>query len=200
MNNYIKYWPFVAMIVTGIIGFFIGRANQKEVAKTKTEYIKGDTIVDSIPYPVPYETIVFEKPDLPKKRDSLKIYVPGKDSIIYVSEKVDTSAIINQFAVENKYRHTLFDNDTSGKLIVNTAVQYNQQKSIGYTYTPVYRVVTKTVHKKNTVRPFAAISYNTLQYGGIGGGVFIKKVGFEYKYLNNFKNQTAHEGGLKFEF
>lgn len=198
MNNYIKYWPFVAMIVTGIIGFFIGRANQKEVVKTVTEYVKGKTIVDSISYPVPYE-VVKVVPDvryLPSKKDTIKL--PGEKIVIV--DKVDTAAIVEQFAVENKYRHTLFDNDTTGKLIVNTAVQYNQQKSIGYTYTPVYRVVTKTVHKKNTVRPFAAISYNTLQYGGIGGGVFIKKVGFEYKYLNNFKNQTAHEGGLKFEF
>lgn len=198
MNNYIKYWPVVAIIAAGIIGFFIGRANQKEVVKTVTEYVKGETIIDSISYPVPYE-VVKVVPDvryLPSKKDTIKL--PGEK--IVVVDKVDTAAIVEQFAAENKYRHTLFDNDTAGKLIVNTAVQYNQQKSIGYSYTPVYRVVTKTVEKKNTVRPFAAISYNTLQYGGIGGGVFIKKVGIEYKYLNNFKNQTAHEGGLKFEF
>lgn len=196
--RYLKYWPVVAIIAAGIIGFFIGRANQKEIVKTKIEYIKGETVVDSIAYPKPYE-VVKVVPDvryLPSKKDTIKL--PGEK--ILIVDNVDTSAIIADYVTENRYRETLFDNDTAGKLIVNTSVQYNKQKSIGYSYTPVYKVVTNTVQKKNTITPFIAASYNTLGYAGAGGGVFIKNLGFEYKYLSNFKNQSGHEGGIKIKF
>lgn len=195
----LKYkWYAVALaaVLLLAIGFFIGRANQKKITNTVIEYLPGKEIRDSIPYPVPYETIVHQPKDvihyLPSKKDTV-----WKDSNIYISEKIDTAKIVEQFAVENKYKQTLFDNDSLGSLIINSSVQYNQQKSLAYSFTPVHKVITNTIKRKNTFTPFVSASYNTLNYGGVGGGIFIKNIGFEYKYLSNLKGSKGHECGIK---
>lgn len=196
-----KYkWLLVALTAIALlaIGFFIGRANQKTIVKTETKYVNGETVRDSFSYPVPVE-VIKHVPDvryLPSKKDTIRL----AGDKIFVIEKVDTAAIVNQFTTERKYKQTLFDNDTAGKLIVNTSVQFNEQKSIGYSFTPVQKVTTITKVKRNTFTPFVSASYNTLNFAGIGGGVFIKKIGFEYKYLNNLKGSTGHEGGIKIKF
>lgn len=197
MNNYLKYWPFLAIIAAFLMGFFVGRANQKKIVETKTEYVKGESVRDSFYYPVPHE-VVKHKNDvkyLPSKKDTII-----KDNNIYVSETIDTAKIIEQFASENKYRQTLFDNDSLGKFTLHSSVQYNKLKSTSYDFTPTYKVITKTVEKKNTFTPFVSASYNTLNIAGVGGGVFIKNIGFEYKYLSDLKGLNGHEGGIKIKF
>lgn len=191
------YGYLMATLLAFVLGFFIGRSNSKIVTETKIEHRKGDPIRDTFYLPEPYE-VVKHKVDikyLPSKADTFY-----RDKKIYVSESIDTSKIIEQFASENKYRQTLFDNDTLGKFTLHTSVQYNQLKSTAYNFTPVYKVVTKKVEKKNTFTPFLSASYNTLNYAGVGGGLFIKNVGIEYKYLNNLKGHTGHEGGIKIKF
>lgn len=197
----LPWWGYaIAAIGLLAIGFFIGRANQKTIVKTEKEYVKGDTIRDSILVPKTKDSIIYKPRDvvqyLPSKSDT--IWRDGK--IVELQKNVDTSKIIAEYVKENRYSETLFDTDTSGKLVVNTGVQFNRQKYLSYQFTPVQKVVTNTVKKKNTFTPFIGASYNTLGYGGTGGGIFIKNVGFEYKYLTNLKGSNGHEGGIKIKF
>lgn len=198
-----KYkWLFVALTAIALlaIGFFIGRANQKTIVKTETKYVKGETVRDSFSYPVPYE-VVKVVPDfryLPSKKDTL-----WKDKNIYVIEKIDTAKIIEQFSYENKYRQTLFDNDSNGKLIVKTSVQYNKQKSIKYTFTPIQKVTTFTKEKKNVVTPFLSVSHTRMgdvRLYGAGGGLYFKNVGVGGKYVVDEKKNKGFEINLNYKF
>ena len=205
MKNYLKYWPLVAIIAALIIGFFVGRANQKEIVKTSIEYLPGKTIYDTIFLSRPYEVIkpVFypsdktvEKIILPSKKDTV-----WRNNNIYISEKVDTSKIIEEFATINKYKQVLFNNDSLGKFTLGTDVQYNKLKNVYYEYKPIYKEVTNYVQKKNTFTPFVGASYNTFNQVGAGAGVFIKNFGVEYKYLHDLNLKTSgHEAGIKIKF
>lgn len=198
MKNLLKYWPLVAILAALIIGFFVGRANQKEIVKTKTEYVKGETIRDSFYFPEPHEVVKYKTEflTLPSKKDTI-----WKDKNIYISERIDTAKIIERFSVENKYRQVLFDSDTLGKFTLNSSVQYNQLKNTSYEFKPVYRTITNTVQKKNTFTPFIGASYNTFNQAGVGAGIFIKNFGVEYKYLHDLKTRnTGHEAGIKIKF
>ena len=74
------------------IGFVWGRSTIKN--NIIVEYVKGETIRDSIPYPVPVESEAPPlDPELPLIRDTIQI--PGET--IVITQKVDTSRIIAEF-------------------------------------------------------------------------------------------------------
>ena len=73
------------------IGFVWGRSTIKN--NIIVEYVKGETIRDSIPYPVPVESEDPLDPELPLIRDTIQI--PGET--IVITQKVDTSRIIAEF-------------------------------------------------------------------------------------------------------
>lgn len=190
MKNYINY-IIVALVLT--TGFFVGRCTSD--TKMGIEYIKGDTIHDSIPYEklVPYKVEIPAKPVLPMKPDTIRI--PGKPE--YHVMVVDTAAIIADYIKKNSYTNILFDTKAEGKLTVATTVQYNKLVDLGYSFTPVYKEV--TLQKQRVFTPFVTTSYNTLGYFGGGGGLYYHNLGASIKYITDF-NTKGYEFGMHLKF
>ena len=198
MKKQIYLYVGIAIIFLAI-GFFVGRSGSEII--TKVEYVKGETIRDTIytEEQVPYEVKVPANPILPMKPDTIRI--PGKPDIRYM--KVDTAQIIADYIKENSYTNTLFDDDTRGLLVVDTKVQYNKLKRLGFEFTPINKVVTK--EKIRTITPFIQGSYNTIGYAGAGGGFYYHNIGVGYKYMKNLKPivgipDTGHEFSLSYKF
>lgn len=187
-----------ALILGGVLGFFIGRSNQRKITKTITHYIKERPVTGEIDKPQPVKETTPVNPDIQYVYTTIKVPgPPGKDSIEYRFREVDSAAILKDYIVKRDYNNILFDNDSLGKFTLDASVQYNKMQQIKYKFDPVQKVTINTVRKKNTVEPFVSAGYNTFKYIGIGGGTFIKKTGIEYKYLNNLKGSAGHEITLK---
>ncbi len=169
------------------IGFAWGRSTIKD--NIIVEYVKGETIRDSIPYPVPVESETPLDPELPL------IQIPGET--IGITQKVDTSRIIAEFITKNKYRETLFDSDTVGTLIVESDVQYNKLQKLGYNFTPVQKNV--SFQKEKLITPFVFTSINSLGGFEIGGGFFYRDLGFDVRYLTS-GGQTGVGIGFHIKF
>lgn len=167
----------IIILVSLIIGFFAGRSRIDSEPIIK--YIKGDTITDSIPYPVPYDSIQIKYKYLPRITDTL--YLDG-DTVI-VQGDIDTSAILADYLLKRLYKETLFDNDTIGSLNIETSVERNRLGSITYSFNPITKEI--TIPEKRLITPFIIGSYNTFNQFGIGGGLYINDVGVSLKYLNN---------------
>jgi len=187
-NN--RKWAFIGILLIAL-GFMAGRCTTKPIGKI--EYIKGETIHDTIPKPVPYLVEVPADPILPMKPDTIKI--PGKTE--YITQVVDTAQIIAEFIQKNSYRETLFDNDTLGTMVVDAQVQYNQLQKLGYSFTPIQKQI--TTEKRKVFTPFLSVSTNTFGYVGIGGGLYYNNLGFEAKYLTDFQEKGV-ELGLHIKF
>lgn len=181
---------FLLMLVCFIIGLLFGRhaTNTTE----KTEYIKGELISGSVSpgqlIPVKEET--HDNPTLPVKTIL-------KDRIII--QMVDTVAIIAEYIQERTYNTLLFDDKKLGRLELYPTVRYNKISAIDYDFTPV--IQQKTIYKTAIWQPFVSGSYSTLNYAGIGGGIFYHHLGFEYQYLISLGNQSnGHLIGIKYKF
>lgn len=169
------------------IGFLIGRCSDN--VETKIEYIKGDTIENTVIDLIPFSSVVPSIYHLPFKE------VITKDSTII--QVVDTAQIIASYVAKNRYKITLFDNDKIGSLSIDQTIQYNDLQSLTYKYTPITMKVTEI--KKRKFTPFATVSMNTFNYVGAGGGLFINDIGVSAKYLTNFEDKGA-EIGLYYKF
>lgn len=194
MSNNLKYFIGVA-VISFILGFFIrGLTTQpKEVVK----YIKGETIHGSIPINLltakfEYDTKIEQLPLIFWYTDTVVI-----DNIKHVNITPDTAKIVKDFLVKREYDFNVFDNQ-DGKLNVQQVIQYNKLQKFDYTFTPIHKEVVKSVERR--VLPFISTSYNTLNYTGIGGGVFIDNIGVEYEYNTNFQNNHFHKIGVKYKF
>jgi hypothetical protein len=174
-----------------LIGFVWGRSTIKD--NIIVEYVKGETIRDSIFYPVPVGSEVPLSPELPLIRDTIQI--PGET--IVITQKVDTSRIIAEFITKNKYRETLFDSDTVGTLIVEADMQYNKLQKLGYDFTPVQKNV--SFQKEKLITPFVFTSINSLGGFEIGGGFFYRDLGFDVRYLTT-GGQTGIGIGFHIKF
>ena len=187
-----KNWFTVGLLLFFLlVGFFIGRfTSNKEVVR----YIKGDTVRDSIFIPPPISSETPAEPLLPKKRDT--IYIENTE---YITEKVDTSAIIADYIQLRTYDFKVFDNE-SGRLDITQKIGYNKLLKFDYKFTPIIKTV--TLQKENVFIPFVSTSYNTLHHVGAGGGLFIKDLGFEYLYNIDLKHEVGnyHTFGLKYKF
>lgn len=190
MDKTNRKWAFIGIFLIAL-GFMGGRWTLKPIEKI--EYIKGKTIHDTIPKPVPYLVEIPAYPVLPMKPDTIKI--PGEPE--YVTQVVDTAQIIAEFTKRNSYRETLFDSDTLGTMVVDAQVQYNQLQKLGYTFTPVQKQI--ITERKKVFTPFLSVSANTLGYVGVGVGVYYNNLGFGVKYLTDFQEEGA-ELGLHIKF
>ena len=175
----------VVASIGGIIGFFIGRATNKQVEKVV--YRNERPIVGNIVLPIPSLETIPINPILPYKF----IFIGGQETQV-----VDTSKIISDYISKKTYDFTLFDNEY-GKLDLKPSLQYNSLLEVPYTYTPI----SKIVYKKDIWDFYTSSSYNTFNIGGVGGGFFYHSMGLEYKYLYQFDtSKVGHEIGFKFKF
>lgn len=168
-----KYIPHAILFLLAFtLGFFLGIHYIKKdikVSYVQEKPITGEVQKDSI------NLITEAKPDkseLPTKTDT--IYINNE---ITITEKVDTAAIIADYEKLRTYYTVLFDNEY-GKLQLYPSIQYNQMQGLKYDFTPMQKVI----YNEKKFMPFISGSYSTLGYFGIGGGLFYKRVGFEYQY------------------
>lgn len=174
-------------IVCLVIGFFIGRSSID--SEPKKEYIKGEMVTGSVS-PTQFELIKEEKPNIQYK---------DTGSIKYLSIPVDTSAIIADYELKRTYKLTAFDNKTQGKLELFPVIQYNKLSALDYNFTPV--IERQTIYKTKVWQPFISGSYSTLNYIGIGGGIFYHNLGLEYQYQKSLrKDGSGHLFGVLWKF
>src|SRR5678815_5514978 len=100
------------------------------------------------------------------------------DNIQYISEKVDTSAIIHDYILMRTYEFNLFNSPTLGKFDVKQKIGYNKLLSFDYTFTPMSKQITQ--YREPLFTPFVTAGYSTNQSVLLGGGFYYKNIGIEY--------------------
>lgn len=206
-------WKIVFYIIIGLsiagIFFFLGRKTVKiPKPEVKIEYIKGDIIHDSIPYPVPYKVAEpIDTVNIIKQCIKDGIYSelwPTKTVTEYVEvSKNDTTAIMTDWATKRHYAETIFDCDTLGSCKINAEVQYNRLMGIEYQYTPVSKRITETKYQIKLFSPYIGAGYLVNPWDNlkdptmvVNGGFFIKeKYGFQIQYQHGFNSKNDFIGG-----
>ena len=182
-------------IVCLIIGFFIGRSSID--SEPKKEYIKGETLTGSVS-PTQFEPIKEEKPDKPllpfiQYRDTGRVRYMPIDSAAYAK------LVIADYELKRTYKLTAFDNKTQGKLELFPVIQYNKLSALDYNFIPI--IERQTIYKTKAWHPFISASYSTLNYIGIGGGIFYHDIGIEYQYQKSLGSQgNGNMFGVKYRF
>ena len=176
-------------IISGIVGFFIGRSNEID---TTTRWIKGETVHDT----VPKEKLVTKYVIVPK----LLSYVgKQKDTTIITYNPINKDSAmletVKDWNLERVYKDYLFNSDTLGTLEYNINVQYNRIKSFSYNYTPIYKEV--TTERKRTFVPYISDSYSTFNIVGVGLGTYYHNLGIGAEYQYNYDLQKK---GLNLQF
>lgn len=210
MNEKIINTLLSLLIILGLfgVGFYLGRKTIKTDTKIVTEYIKGDTIRDTLYYPQPIKIIEpIDTLNIIKQCIKDGIYSelwPEKVITEYIEvTKQDTTKIMNDWATKRLYSETLFQNDSIGSCVVDAEVQYNRMKLIGYNYTPITKQVTETIYKTKLFSPFVGGGYlinpweekrNPIMT--LNGGVFIKeKYGLQIQYMRTLNSKNDYIGG-----
>ena len=110
------------MIVAFVVGFFLGRKTID--VEEKVTFVKGETIRDTIVINEPTFVEVPAKPEYIYKYDTIVV-----DNIKYISEKVDTSAIIQDYILMRTYEYNVFNSPTLGKFDVKQQIGYNKNET-----------------------------------------------------------------------
>lgn len=182
-------------IVCLVIGFFVGRSSID--SEPKKEYIKGEMLTGSVS-PTQFEPIKEEKPD-----KSLSPFIQYRDTGSVRYMPIDSAAyaklVIADYELKRTYKLTAFDNKTQAKLDLFPVIQYNKLSALDYNFTPV--IERQTIYKTKVWQPFISASYSTLNYIGIGGGIFYHDIGIEYQYQKSLGSQrNGHLFGAKYKF
>jgi len=152
-------------------GFFIGRKNTN--VKEKVTFVKGETIHDTIVINEPTFVEIPAKPKYIYKYDTIVV-----DNIQYISEKVDTSAIIQDYILMRTYQFNVFDSETLGKFDVKQQIGYNKLLSFDYTFTPVTKQIAQS--REPVFTPFITMGYSTNRAVLGGLGAYYRRLGVEY--------------------
>jgi hypothetical protein len=206
-------WKFLfnIIVVIGILalGFYFGRKTVKmPETKIETEYIKGDTIRDTLYYPKPYK--ITEPIDTLSviqqciKDGIYKELWPEKVITEYIEvTKEDTTKIIQDWATKRYYSETLFNDDIKGKCSFNAELQYNRMRIIDYEFMPITKTITETKYVVKTFKPFVGISLLSNPWAEIknpsfqvNGGVVLKdKFGLQALYQRGMGIGDDYIGG-----
>ena len=187
MNSYVK---IAIVVVAFVAGFFLGRKTID--VEEKVTFVKGETIHDTIVINEPTFVEIPAKPKYIYKYDTIVV-----DNIQYISEKVDTSAIIQDYILTRTYEFNVFNSDTLGKFDVKQKIGYNKLLSFDYTFTPMTKQITQ--YREPLFTPFLTGGYSTNQSVLLGGGFYYKNIGLEYNMnvstdrrfrLSDFENQN----------
>lgn len=189
----IDYLMFLFVFLGGLLIGYLGCGlTTKTVEETK--YIKGDAVSGA----VNVEQLSPIKEETPENT-VLPVKVVEDAKTKAQIQIVDTAAIIAEYEKKRTYNTILFDDKKLGKLELYPTVQYNKLSGMDYNFTPV--IQQKIIYKEKIFQPFVSGSYSTLNYIGIGGGVFYHNLGLEYQYQKSLGNQSnGHLFGLKYKF
>lgn len=176
----------VYTLIGFIAGFIMGRQHINN--EHSVRYVKGETIEKAVEIPIPYKVEIPAKP----------IYLYKKADTVFSTlvAEIDTAAILNDWITKKNYKQNLFDNQY-GKLSIDASVQYNKLEFLKYNFTPIQKE-TATI-KQPVWMPYVGISYSTLNYVGIGGGIFYHDLGIGAKYVTDF-NRKGFDFELKYKF
>ena len=165
------YLKIAIVIVAFIVGFFLGRKTID--VEEKVTFVKGETIHDTIVINEPTFVEIPAKPKYIYKYDTIVV-----DNIQYISEKVDTSAIIQDYILMRTHEYNVFNSPTLGKFDVKQKIGYNKLLSFDYTFTPITKQVTQ--FREPLFTPFVTMGYssNRTVLGGLGA--YYKRLGVEY--------------------
>ena len=163
----------LACIVCLATGFVIGRKTVPD--KTEIKYVKGAIIRDTIPFPIPIREIV---------HDTIRLV------------EYDTVRTLIDWNTERFYTERLFS-DNKGVLDISATIQFNKLQNFSYEFLPIYKEI--TIYKEPLYVPFVGMSYNSLNYVTLSGGLFRKDVGVELQYVTNFR-QKGFGLGIKYKF
>lgn len=195
----------LAALLIGGACFFAGRAYAEKNMKPKIqiEYVKGDTVTDTVYVPEPYEVIkpldtvnfitqIFSaglySEVFPHRVDTVIQYIPTKD---------DSSAVIKDYLTKRVYNETFFDNDTLGKFDFRGEVQYNRLMSYDYSFTPMQKNITVTKYVVKKYSPFIGGGVSTQPAVIAQGGMFFdEKYGFAIQYDYNWTLRKNDFGAL----
>ena len=168
MNSYLK---IAIVIVAFVVGFFLGRKTID--VEEKIEYVKGETIRDTIVINEPTFVEIPAKPKYIYKYDTIVV-----DNIQYISEKIDTSAIIQDYILMRTYEFNVFNSPTLGKFDVKQQIGYNKLLSFDYTFTPTTKQIAQ--FREPVFTPFVTMGYssNRTILGGLGA--YYRRFGVEY--------------------
>ena len=195
----------ISLILFGLIGFYLGRKTVKEgEPRIEIVYKEVDPIIDSIPYPDPYEVVKpADTADIIRKCVKDGIYTelfPERVVTEYIEIlKEDTAEIIKDWGTKRMYSETLFDVDTLGKCVVDASVQYNRLMMLSYNYTPITKTITITENRVKFFSPYIGVgallkndfSAYTNVIPTLNGGFFIKeKYGLHLQYGRDFGNSN----------
>lgn len=184
------YLKIAIVIVAFAVGFFLGRKTID--VEEKVTFVKGETIRDTIVINEPTFVEIPSKPELPMKPDTIYL-----DSIQIITEKVDTSAIIQDYILMRTYEYNVFNSPILGKFDVKQQIGYNKLLSFDYNFTPVTKQITQ--FRVPVFTPFVTAGYSTNQSVLLGGGFYYKNIGLEYNMnvstdrrfrLSDFENQN----------
>lgn len=186
-------------------GFFIGRSTIETKIETKIEYVKGDTITNVIYKPKPeYIQLPVDTLNIIKQciKDGIYQELWPEKIVTEVVEitKEDTTKIMVDWANKRIYNEILFNNDTLGFCSVNTEVQYNRMRVLGYKFTPITKQITETKYVVKTFSPFIGIGYMDNPWNDIrepsilfNGGLFIKeKYGLQLQLMHNMNSEKDY--------
>lgn len=197
MNSYLK---IAIVVVAFVVGFFLGRKTID--IEEKIEYVKGEMVRDTVIIPQPTFVEIPSKPKYIYKYDTIVV-----DNIQYISEKVDTSAIIQDYILTRTYEFNVFNSDTLGKFDVKQKIGYNKLLSFDYTFTPITKQVTQ--FREPLFTPFVTMGYssNRTVLGGLGA--YYRRLGVEYliniptnqiEVYNFNQNKIYHTFKLNYKF
>lgn len=177
-------------VVYTLIGFVAGiiMGRQNFSGEQSVRYVKGETIERVVEIPMPYKVEVAAQP----------IYLYKKTDTVLnpLTAEIDTAAILNDWITKKSYQQNLFDNQ-HGKLSVDASIQYNKLESLKYNFTPIQKEISIT--KQPVWMPYVGISYSSLNYVGVGGGIFYHNIGMGARYVTDF-NRKGFDFELKYKF
>ena len=175
---------------------------------TKIEYIKGDTIRETIIKPIPeFVQSPIDTVDIIKQciKDGLyKELWPERVVTEYIEvTKEDTTKIMKDWATKRIYDKTLFQNDSLGVCKIKTEIQYNRLQLLDYTFEPTIKTITNTEIIVKKFSPFVGVGYLTNPWDDIrnpiitlNGGLFInEKYGIQLQYMRTLKSKNDFVGG-----
>lgn len=188
-------------------GIYVGKKMVPVKVVTKTEYVKGKEIHDTIYKPVPvYVESLVDTANLIAQCVKDGIFselFPEKiitDTLYLMKE--DTTKIMMDWVTKREYKETLFDVDTLGKLTIETYTQYNRLGNINYTFIPVTKQQTTEIYNVRKFSPFVGIGLSTFPTYDAEIGFFYREsfgVSIEGSYYPKLltENMQKYTIGLK---
>jgi len=173
-------------------GFNAGLAS----VESKVEYVPGPVIRDTFVQVVPKIEYVPSSPKYIYKTDTLVI-----NKITYITQTVDTAAIIADYVVCREYREE-WKHPNVGTLGISFQVEANRASNLAYQFQPVNKV--ETVAKQASYKKFRVMGglglYNL--YSGQIQYSITNQFSVGYQYIDSYATEykPLHFINLGFDF